>query len=271
MVNRDLNHSIRDAHTNIHQNEHSYPIESVQNVYHDLQHPNAYIHDHAEVSFQHDLPDFHELNHNVHNKVRRFDYLDPNSLCQNLQPWNPHFRSWSNLQNQPENSGNDGDLTQQVRLDTLNTKQRDSSPYAYREFEGGNQDLQDGFRELNQNTSSAAKLWASYDHSRIGRSNQNTSGYYQDLYHGSHAEEAESNDQFPSSFDLDDSDPFAIGGVRGDISNQQSTTQKTRHGMFDWSDKGVECYHMWIVEGKTLRQIMDFYREERNFFPRYVS
>jgi Clr5 domain len=39
--------------------------------------------------------------------------------------------------------------------------------------------------------------------------------------------------------------------------------------VYDWEDKEDVCYRMYIEEKKSLEEIMEFMKTERNFAPRY--
>ena len=41
--------------------------------------------------------------------------------------------------------------------------------------------------------------------------------------------------------------------------------------VYDWEDKRNVCWRMYVDEKKTTKQIMDFFRQELGFVPRYVS
>lgn len=38
---------------------------------------------------------------------------------------------------------------------------------------------------------------------------------------------------------------------------------------YDWEGKEDLCYKMYIIDKKSLEDIMEFYRETENFTPRY--
>ncbi len=40
--------------------------------------------------------------------------------------------------------------------------------------------------------------------------------------------------------------------------------------VYDWEGKEVTCFQMYIQENKSLEDIMEFFKLEHNFAPRYV-
>lgn len=40
---------------------------------------------------------------------------------------------------------------------------------------------------------------------------------------------------------------------------------------YDWEGKEDLCYKMYIIDKKSLEDIMEFYRETENFTPRYIQ
>lgn len=40
---------------------------------------------------------------------------------------------------------------------------------------------------------------------------------------------------------------------------------------YDWEGKEDLCYKMYIIDKKSLEDIMEFYRETENFTPRYIT
>lgn len=42
--------------------------------------------------------------------------------------------------------------------------------------------------------------------------------------------------------------------------------------VYDWSgDKEEICYRLYISEGKSLEEVMEYLKEEQGFAPRYVE
>lgn len=40
---------------------------------------------------------------------------------------------------------------------------------------------------------------------------------------------------------------------------------------YDWEGKEDLCYKMYIIDKKSLEDIMEFYRQTENFTPRYIQ
>lgn len=40
--------------------------------------------------------------------------------------------------------------------------------------------------------------------------------------------------------------------------------------VYDWDDKRETCYRMYVVERKTLDDIMNYFKQELGFVPRLV-
>ena len=41
--------------------------------------------------------------------------------------------------------------------------------------------------------------------------------------------------------------------------------------VYDWDDKRDLCWRMYVDEKKTTKQIMEFFKDEMGFVPRYVE
>ena len=41
--------------------------------------------------------------------------------------------------------------------------------------------------------------------------------------------------------------------------------------VYDWEGKEATCFQMYIQENKSLEEIMEYFKTEHNFAPRYVD
>lgn len=39
---------------------------------------------------------------------------------------------------------------------------------------------------------------------------------------------------------------------------------------YDWSDKEADCFRLYVQEGKPIDEVIDWFRREKGFAPRYV-
>lgn len=39
---------------------------------------------------------------------------------------------------------------------------------------------------------------------------------------------------------------------------------------YDWSDKEADCFRLYVQEGKSMDDVIDWFRREKGFAPRYV-
>lgn len=64
---------------------------------------------------------------------------------------------------------------------------------------------------------------------------------------------------------------YAVEDEAGRTSHQgQEKAKVTGEMVYDWEGKETTCYEMYITQNKSLEEIMELFKVEYNFAPRYV-